>query len=61
MKSKIEFLVAAMNETQATIRALDVKLAALLVAVLTPISLLSTISAPFVLIYSKLGSCIAGR
>ena len=44
MVERLEFLKGAIEEAQLTIRALDVKLAALLVAVCVPVPLLSGIA-----------------
>lgn len=60
MNSRKEFAIAAVTEAQATIRALDVKLAALLVAVLAPITLLSSIAECFAGIYSQWGGFLVG-
>lgn len=43
MHSKIDFVSAAISDTQATIRALDVKVAALLVGILAPLANLNRI------------------
>jgi hypothetical protein len=60
MNSRKEFAVAAIAEAQATIRALDVKLAALLVAVLAPIPLLPSIAECFAGIYSRWSGFLVG-
>ena len=51
MQSKSEFLLSAISEAQETIRSLDVKLAALLVAVLVPVPLLSPLAQCFGSVY----------
>lgn len=60
MNSRKEFIIAAIAEAQATIRALDVKLAALLIAALTPIPMLSSIAECFAGIYSRWGGFFVG-
>jgi len=60
MNSRKEFVVAAIGEAQATIRALDVKLAALLVAVLAPIPMLASIAECFAGIYSRWSGFLVG-
>lgn len=44
MHNRAEFLAAAVSEAQTTIRAIDVKVSALLIAVLVPVPLLGSIS-----------------
>ncbi len=56
---KIDFIAAAINDTQNTIRATDVKIAALLTAMLLPLSLLGTIWAHFLHLSSVLSSYFA--
>lgn len=60
MNSRKEFVIAAVADAQATIRGLDVKLAALLVAVLVPIPLLSSIAECFAGIYSRWSGVLVG-
>jgi hypothetical protein len=60
MRSRLDFLSAAVAEAQATIRALDVKLAALLVAALVPVPLLASIAECFAGIYKAWGNDFVG-
>jgi len=60
MRSRLEFLASAVAEAQATIRALDVKLAALLVATLAPAPLLPSIALCFSGIYKTWSGIIVG-
>lgn len=60
MHSRLDFLSAAVAEAQATIRALDVKLAALLVAALVPVPLLASIAECFAGIYKAWGGVFVG-
>jgi hypothetical protein len=56
---KIDFIAAAINDTQNTIRATDVKVAALLTAMLLPLSLLGKIWAQFLHLSSVLSPYFA--
>ncbi len=60
MHSRSEFVIAAVAEAQSTIRALDVKLAALLVSVLAPIPMLAPIAECFSGVYLLWGSWFVG-
>jgi hypothetical protein len=60
MNSRSEFVVAAVAEAQATIRAIDVKVAALLVAALAPVPLLASIGECFSGIYKEWGGLLIG-
>jgi len=60
MDSRKDFLIAAVSDAQANIRALDVKLAALLVAVLAPIPMLPAISECFAGVYARWGGICIG-
>lgn len=60
MKTRIEFLFAAINEAQSTVRALDVKIAALLVCALAPVPMLAPIAGCFFAIYKTWDGLIVG-
>ncbi len=55
MLVKINFIYSAISDTQSTIRAIDVKVAALLTGVLIPLSSVGKIWAHFINVNSKLG------
>jgi len=59
MQSKFDFIIAAINDTQGTIRATDVKVCALLAGMILPLPLIGRIWAHFVHIADSILPCAA--